>query len=80
MYAPGGAGVGRQGGQIMVFHGDLNLDFFKDPDHVTRVRGIFVAGLAYPEKKDRLAMGTLQFQDVHKQESLRELLFESPVS
>jgi hypothetical protein len=80
VYAPGGAGVGRQDGQIMVFHGDLNLNFFKDPDHVTRVRGMFVAGLAYTEKNDRLTMGTLQFQGGHKQKSLRERLFESLVS
>jgi hypothetical protein len=71
VYALGGAGVGRQDGQVMVVHGNLNLAFFKDLDHEQRVRGIFVSGLAYPDKRDRLKMGTLQFQGGHKQKTLR---------
>jgi hypothetical protein len=73
VYALGGAGVGRQDGQVMVFH--LNLAFFKDPDHEQRVRGMFVSGLAYPNKRDRSRMDTLQFRGGHKQKTLRERLF-----
>lgn len=72
MYAPGGAGFD---GQVMLFHGDLNLAFLKEPDELQRVRGMFTSGLDYVDKKDQLSTGTLQFQGGYRQKTLREKLF-----
>jgi len=59
----------------MVFHADLNLEFFANPSNTTRVRGMFIADLAYPDERDRLAMGSLQFQAGDKQKTMPKRVF-----
>jgi hypothetical protein len=43
----GGVGNGNFGKQFMAFHADINSNWFKDPVHVNRTRGMFIARLGY---------------------------------
>lgn len=56
LYAPGGPGIDQEG-KYMVFHADLEPQWFVEPNKYKRTRGMFVAELQYAERQQGKGTG-----------------------